>query len=525
MKRLKKNFAMMLAMLMVVGTQSMIVLANEIDTGIDANVVAEGEESGKDAGNYAEENAAGADETVGTEETMTNEEAVTQETLAQGGIETYADNYVGDDVYGVEEVPTSGTCGDNLTWTLSDDGTLTISGTGRMMDGWHYSNFPTTSGELVKKVVIEEGVTSIGNEAFNAFLNLTEVEIAEGLQEIGKCAFSGCSKLEKINIPNSVNRIDYYAFTDCASLKEIAIPANVTSISEYTFSGCSNLASVTIPNSVTKIEYDAFNSCTSLPSVTVPASVTSIKGAAFGDCSSLSNVYFEGDAPAFSSERNGYAEPTESFANVTANVYYPYGNATYTVDNMLDYGGKLTWIAQNPADELEIVLEVTDKVYLIGSGGNATIKCTGELKDFVSVAVDGRLVDPSHYTTAEGSTVLTLLSAYLDTLSVGDHVVTMNYVYGSIDTTLTILDRNTSDENTSDNNQNTDTTNNGGNTGNSSDANNAGNLGGNKTNKYIANGAPKTGDATSLWMLWVLCAFSGVCIFSFVMRRKLLWKN
>lgn len=496
MKRFKRHLAMILAMLIVIGTQSISVLADETD--------------------------AGADETVGTEEAMTNEEAAAQGTTTQGGIETYADNYVGDDVYGVEEVPTSGTCGDNLTWTLSDDGTLTISGTGRMMDGWHYSNFPTTSEELVKKVIIEEGVTSIGNEAFNAFFNLTEAEIAEGLQEIGKCAFSGCSKLEKINIPNSVNRIDYYAFTDCASLKEIAIPANVTSISEYTFSGCSNLASVTIPNSVTKIEYDAFNSCTSLPSVTVPASVTSIKGAAFGDCSSLSNVYFEGDAPAFSSERNGYAEPTESFANVTANVYYPYGNATYTADNMLDYGGKLTWITQNPADELEIVLEVTDKVYLIGSGGNATIKCTGELRDFVSVAVDGQIVDPSCYTTAEGSTVLTFLSSYLDMLSVGDHVVTLNYTYGSIDTTLTLLDRNANDGTVTDNNQNTDAANNGGNAG---GTNNAGNAGGNNANKAAANGVPRTGDATSLWMLWVLCASSGVCIFSFVMRRKLLWKN
>lgn len=484
MKRFKRHLAMILAMLMVIGTRSISVLA---------------------------------DETVGTEKAMTNEEAATQETTTQGDIETYADNYVGDDVYGVEEVPTSGTCGDNLTWTLSDDGTLTISGTGRM------DNFYGFNGNSrIKKVIIEEGVTSIGDETFWDCASLEEIAIPSSVESIGEQAFAGCESLKVVVVPDGVTKLGAGAFIACSGLTKVVISANVTTISEYTFSGCSNLASVTIPNSVTKIEYDAFNSCTSLPSVTVPASVTSIKGAAFGDCSSLSNVYFEGDAPAFSSERNGYAEPTESFANVMANVYYPYGNATYTADNMLDYGGKLTWIAQNPADELEIVLEVTDKVYLIGSGGNATIKCTGELRDFVSVAVDGQIVDPSCYTTAEGSTVLTFLSSYLDMLSVGDHVVTLNYTYGSIDTTLTILDRNANDGTVTDNNQNTDAANNGGNAG---GTNNAGNAGGNNANKAAANGVPKTGDATSLWMLWVLCASSGVCIFSFVMRRKLLWKN
>ena len=66
-----------------------------------------------------------------------------------------------------------------------------------------------------------------------------------------------------------------------------------------------------------------------------------------------------------------------AFNNVNANIYFPEGNMTYTINNMLDYGGKLTWIAYDSTDKLEIVLEVTDKVYLIGSGGDATIKCTG----------------------------------------------------------------------------------------------------------------------------------------------------
>ena len=88
---------------------------------------------------------------------------------------------------------------------------------------------------------------------------------------------------------------------------------------------------------------------------------------------------------------------------------------------------------------LRIVPEVTDNIYIIGSGEGATIKCTGELKDFVSVHVDGEEVDRSNYTLKEGSTVLTFLSKYLDTLSVGKHKVTMNYTYGSVDTELNVL--------------------------------------------------------------------------------------
>lgn len=139
---------------------------------------------------------------------------------------------------------------------------------------------------------------------------------------------------------------------------------------------------------------------------------------------------------------------------------------------------------------LNIVLDVTDKVYLIGSGGDATIKCTGELKDFVNVAVDGQLVDLSCYTVSEGSTVLTFLSSYLDTLSVGDHVVTLNYTYGSIDTTLTILDRNGDKTNSNDENI-------------QDDANNA------KSN--IVNGVPKTGDNTwaAVWMSATMIAGCG----------------
>lgn len=129
-------------------------------------------------------------------------------------------------------------------------------------------------------------------------------------------------------------------------------------------------------------------------------------------------------------------EPLEPFYNVTANVYYPGSNTTWTSANMLNYGGNLTWIAEGQRQPdsrptgLQIVPEVTDEVYVIGSAAGAVIKCTGELKDFVSIAIDDVVLAPSDYTAVSGSTVVTILSSYLDKLSLGRHKVTLNYTYG-----------------------------------------------------------------------------------------------
>lgn len=90
-------------------------------------------------------------------------------------------------------------------------------------------------------------------------------------------------------------------------------------------------------------------------------------------------------------------------------------------------------------EDLKILPEVTDNVYVLGGSSGATIACSGEFKDFVDVYVDDVLVDKENYTVAEGSTILTFASKYLNTLSVGTHKVTLNYTYGSIDTQLEIL--------------------------------------------------------------------------------------
>lgn len=137
----------------------------------------------------------------------------------------------------------SGTCGPDLKWHLTDNGVLTISGNGEMND-YSYRNRSPWSKSDIKRIIIGDGVTTIGK----------------------------------------------YAFADCRVLTSVTIPNNVTTIGEYAFSVCSALTSVTIPNSVTKIGSGAFSNCSELTSVTIPNSVTTIGRAAFSGCFNITQI-------------------------------------------------------------------------------------------------------------------------------------------------------------------------------------------------------------------------------------------
>lgn len=146
------------------------------------------------------------------------------------------------------------------------------------------------SNELIagcKSTRIPDGVTSIGESAFEECSGLICVEIPDGATSIGESAFKGCSGLKEINIPHGVTNIGNYAFEGCNSLTNVKIPNSVTSIGEWIFHECSKLTKVEIPNSVTSIGYYAFSGCSNLKRVEIPNSVTSIGDFAFRDCSSL----------------------------------------------------------------------------------------------------------------------------------------------------------------------------------------------------------------------------------------------
>lgn len=209
----------------------------------------------------------------------------------------------------------SGTCGDNLTWTLDAEGTLTISGTGEMSsDPWN----PYRSD--IKKVVIESGVTSICDEAFRNCTGMTSVTIPESITLIGTYAFMRCTSLASVTIPKNVTMsgsvfgycklltsagpiggdYDYQfgwteaipsnAFAECSNLTSVTIPESVTSIGKSAFRGCSKLQSITIPENVMSIGASAFWHCISLLTVNIPKGVTSIQDFTFGGCLNLPSV-------------------------------------------------------------------------------------------------------------------------------------------------------------------------------------------------------------------------------------------
>lgn len=171
----------------------------------------------------------------------------------------------------------SGTCGTNLTWELSCDSVLTISGTGAMVDNPSWSPYVS----LIKAVIMPEGLTIIGRNAFAECVNLESAQIPESVTAIGPAAFYNCSALTSINMPDSVRMLGHKAFVGCESLTEpvynahifgfmprnycgaYSIPEGIVSVAAYAFCGiasatCSGLTEITIPSSVKRLGVEAF---------------------------------------------------------------------------------------------------------------------------------------------------------------------------------------------------------------------------------------------------------------------------
>ena len=240
-------------------------------------------------------------------------------------------------------VVASGYCGGegdgtNLTWELTEDGVLTISGEGAMADSWESPDYAPwyACRKAIKSVIIGDSVTTIGDHAFYECTSLTSVTSPNSVTTIGSGAFRDCDSLAEVHLGDSVITIESGAFYSCDSLTTVDIGDGVTIIGDWAFAYCYNLAMVDIGDSVTGFGDQAFLKCHRLTAVEIPASVTFISGGTFQECTSLTEVRFVGDAPAF---------VVDVFAYVTATAYYPAGNETWTEDVMQDYGGDITWVA------------------------------------------------------------------------------------------------------------------------------------------------------------------------------------
>ena len=290
---MKKLFAMFLALTMTFQLMTPVWAdgaGEEPEEVTEASEVVEEAEPEEDV---PEEETTEATEEGETEVPTESEEVPTEETEPETTEAEETQPETVEETAGMlaEDVIDSGTCGDDLTWMLTQDGTLTISGSGRM---WDYTDLGTApwykNRGIIVNAVVTSGVTSIGESAFSGCSSLTGITIPEGVTSIGYWAFEDCSSLSSITIPEGVTSIGSAAFDGCSSLTSVKIPEGVTSIGNEAFRGCSSLSSITIPGGVTSIGDWAFSGCGSLTNVRIPEGVTSIGDCAFFDCSSLTGV-------------------------------------------------------------------------------------------------------------------------------------------------------------------------------------------------------------------------------------------
>lgn len=194
--------------------------------------------------------------------------------------------------------------GENITYTLNDDGTLTISGTGEMYnyksDGWTDDvDSPFHCNEEIKSVIIENGVTNIGDSVFHTCKNLERVEIPESVTAINYRAFANCEKLNSITLSDNLTYIGGWAFEKCGGLTDIIIPDSVVTIDKYAFKECNGLTKMTIPAGV-KLQYEEpnfngciFYECKGLKEVTLYND--RITPSMFHGCDALETVNIEGE--------------------------------------------------------------------------------------------------------------------------------------------------------------------------------------------------------------------------------------
>lgn len=265
-------------------------------------------------------------------------------------ITRYQEDYVSPENPDANKVIASGSLASGLNWALTNAGILTISGSGAIPDYSSADLQPWKDNRSqIRKVVIENGVTSIGScafqncgvlgaeipasvetigdSAFRKCQNLSSVIVSEGVETIGQNAFRSCTGLTSIALPASIGEVGAAAFflcqkmtsatfaagskqvkqgdnlfTQCYYLMNVELPQSIDRIGAGMFQNCLMLAGVVIPQGAESIGDSAFASCSEMTVVVIPDSVTSIGTSAFAACP-LTDIYFTGTEAQWNSIR------------------------------------------------------------------------------------------------------------------------------------------------------------------------------------------------------------------------------
>ena len=198
---------------------------------------------------------------------------------------------------GAAEVVASGTCYGNAaaSWTLDEDGILTISGKGTITNPADKTKVPWNNYiSSIKKIVVSSGFTQIGQGAFHGCAGVTEVVLPETVTVIGDWAFGECDALTTVTLPGGLTKIGASAFYGCDALPSITIPEHVTEIGTWAFGYCANLTEVNLPSGSISLGNTAFYKCDSLEMVMLPANVKMLGEYCFAACTNLRVVVFQG---------------------------------------------------------------------------------------------------------------------------------------------------------------------------------------------------------------------------------------
>ena len=190
----------------------------------------------------------------------------------------------------------SGSCGESVVWELDDQGILIISGIGEMED-YTWTNFvPTTPWYEyrydIKGIIVEDGVTSIGDCSFYKLSNVTQVDLSNDVIVIGSYAFGSCYKITSIDLPDNLEYIAGNCFDLCNALTELEVPESVHKLGAGAFSYCENLKSVKLPSKIQTLPNALFYKSVSLESVQIPQDVITIPYNCFGECEGLKYIGF-----------------------------------------------------------------------------------------------------------------------------------------------------------------------------------------------------------------------------------------
>ena len=254
-----------------------------------------------------------------------------------------------------------GSCGAHVTWSLNTTtGVLTVSGTGAVNDYSYSSNLSPLKGDSrVKSLVVEQGVTTIGNYFLYQCTNLTSVSLPDGLQSIGNGAFSRCA-LNSLSLPDSLSFIGRDAFNGNNGITSLQTPMGLKDIGGAAFRGMSGLTSVTFSPFLKTIGEESFKNCTSLQTVELWDGLTTVGDWAFQDCSSLTNVYVIG--PSITFGNNVFSRCNE---NLTLIGYDLAPAHAYATENGISYAS----MDGKCGDDLEYLFNYSSKSMVIRGTG------------------------------------------------------------------------------------------------------------------------------------------------------------